>query len=86
MREWPKYLSYLLRLWRVSQTGASAAGDIWRASLESPHTGERWNFASLDELFDFLEAQINGPHQVETVDSAGPARPRRPAAIKARPE
>jgi len=28
---------------------------IWRASLESTRTGERRGFASLDELFDFLQ-------------------------------
>ena len=44
------YLAYMLRLWQVSNNGEP----IWRASLESPHTGERKGFASLDDLFDFL--------------------------------
>jgi len=48
------YLSYLLRLWRVGKENA-----VWRASLESPHTGERIGFASLDELFAFLRQQTN---------------------------
>jgi hypothetical protein len=48
------YLSYLLRLWRVSKEGA-----VWRASLESPQTGERIGFASLDELFAFLREQAD---------------------------
>ena len=48
------YLSYLLRLWRVDKEEA-----VWRASLESPLTGERIGFASLDALFDFLRQQIN---------------------------
>lgn len=47
------YQSYLLRMW--------LAGDkdkmVWRASLESPHSGERTNFATLEELFSFLERQ-----------------------------
>jgi hypothetical protein len=47
------YLSYLLRLW---QTGNDSER-IWRASLETPGSGERRGFASLRELFDFLEAQ-----------------------------
>lgn len=47
------YLSYLLRLWRVN--GEEKA--VWRASLESPHTGERNGFASLDALVDFLRGQ-----------------------------
>jgi hypothetical protein len=49
----PDYVSYLLRLWRASD----GEDTVWRASLESPHTGERKGFASLDELFDFLRQQ-----------------------------
>jgi hypothetical protein len=49
----PDYLSYLLRLRRVSGQQA-----IWRASLEDPHTGELHNFASLEEAVDFLQAQM----------------------------
>jgi len=49
------YRSYLLRVWRVS--GEETA--TWRASLESPHTGERWGFADLDELVAFLRRQID---------------------------
>ena len=45
------YKSYLLRLWRID----GEAGELWRASLESPITGERRGFASLHELFVFLE-------------------------------
>ena len=53
-----EYLSYLLRLWRVGTEMA-----VWRASLESPHGGGRIGFASLDELFAFLQQQTN--HDVE---------------------
>lgn len=48
----PNYLSYLVRLWG---TGKGA----WRASLESPMTGERHGFASLKDLFAFLQAQAD---------------------------
>lgn len=48
-----RYLSYLLRLWQTSD----GTKQIWRASLESPGTGERRGFASLEDLFDFLLAQ-----------------------------
>lgn len=44
------YLSYLLRLWREETNHMTA----WRASLESVQTGERHNFATLDELIVFL--------------------------------
>ncbi len=43
------YQSYLLRLWREND----GEGD-WRASLESPQTGERSGFASLGALFDHV--------------------------------
>ncbi len=47
------YVAYLLRLWR-SETDGEA---VWRASIESPRTGERRGFASLDQLFEFLREQ-----------------------------
>jgi hypothetical protein len=53
------YLSYLLRLWRVSgsEDGSGEEETVWRASLESSYTGERIGFASLEELFEFLRRQ-----------------------------
>jgi hypothetical protein len=45
-----EYLSYLLRLWRVS----NEQEPVWRASLKSSRSGESVSFASLEELFDFL--------------------------------
>jgi hypothetical protein len=44
------YLAYMLRLWQEP----GEAGIEWRAMLESPHTGERHGFASLEALFEFL--------------------------------
>ena len=55
-KEPPDYLSYLLRLWRVSEDKT-----VWRASLESSYTGERKGFADINDLFDFLQAQISTP-------------------------
>ena len=65
------YLSYLLRLWRVSgdeevallpftseESHRVEEKAVWRASLESVRTGERKVFASLDDLFDFLREQV----------------------------
>lgn len=48
-----EYVAYLLRLWRVRDKGRMG----WRASLESPHTGESHGFTSLDDLFLFLRQQ-----------------------------
>jgi len=50
------YASYLLRLWPIEDKGRL----VWRASLESPHSGERWGFASLDALFAFLRQETIG--------------------------
>jgi hypothetical protein len=51
MKKSLNYLSYLLRLWHE---GDSAP---WRASLEDAHTGERRNFARLQDLFRTLEEE-----------------------------
>jgi len=53
-----RYLSYLLRLWQTSDREER----VWRASLESPGTGERRGFAGLKELFDFLKGQTELPN------------------------
>ena len=55
------YVSYLLRLWRVSG-GAQpfVPGEaVWRASLEHPLTGERVGFATLDDLVEYLRNQVD---------------------------
>jgi hypothetical protein len=48
------YLAYLLRLWRTSDGEKT----LWRASLQSPNSAERYGFASLEELWDFVQAQV----------------------------
>jgi len=53
VRGGPDYWSYLLRLWLAHERGRP----VWRASLQSPHTGERVSFCTLDELFAFLRRQ-----------------------------
>jgi hypothetical protein len=58
------YHAYMLRLWRTRCHGRWE----WRASVESPHTGERQAFASLEQLFAFLS---------ERCDSQTPGTPRK---------
>ena len=65
-KEQPDYLSYLLRLWRVD--GEENA--VWRASLESPHTGERRGFAKLADLFTFLEEETGHVARGQTAPDA----------------
>ena len=55
IRQHRQYLSYLLRLWQASPGDPSGDPPVWRASLESPQAGARQGFASLHELFVFLE-------------------------------
>ena len=50
MSERVGYLAYMLRMWRVND----GENSVWRASVESPHTGERYGFANLEVLFVFL--------------------------------
>lgn len=49
------YLSYLLRLWETRD----GEKEVWRASLENPGSGERLGFASLEDLYCFLNAQTD---------------------------
>ncbi|NKQ34249.1 MAG: hypothetical protein HF973_01390 [Chloroflexi bacterium] len=49
------YLSYLLRLWRDDEDAP------WRAALEEPLTGTIHHFASLEQLYGYLEAQGKRP-------------------------
>jgi hypothetical protein len=49
----PRYVSYLLRLWQTESEGQL----VWRASLESPRTGARIGFLSLEGLYSFLEQE-----------------------------
>jgi hypothetical protein len=46
------YLAFLLRLRRESRAGP------WRATLANPHTGERHNFARLEQLYQFLDERL----------------------------
>jgi hypothetical protein len=48
------YRSYLLRLWQEIDHEA-----VWRSSLESAQTGERFYFASIRDLILFLLQQTS---------------------------
>jgi hypothetical protein len=65
-----RYLSYLLRLWQES--GGDAP--LWRASLEWPQSGDRQGFASLVDLFAFLEKEtgLSSPGSQRSDDTECP--------------
>ena len=59
-----RHASYLLRLWQAEDNGRI----IWRASLQSPDTGERLGFATLADLLGFLKEEY-GPVDRPKMDS-----------------
>jgi hypothetical protein len=64
-----RYLSYLLRMWQESGGDPSSGeGLLWRASLERPQSAERQTFASLEDLFSFLEDEARSG----SLDPEGP--------------
>lgn len=50
------YHAYLLRFWRDGEHTA------WRASLEDPHTGETFGFATVQRLYEFLDEVRGDPN------------------------
>lgn len=62
----PDYFAYLVRIWHVEDGGQ----DLWRASAQSPATGETLGFGSLEQLFAFLQAQAMGStdHPIDPLD------------------
>ena len=51
----PRYFSCLLRFWQTDD----GEQRVWRVSLEYPATGERHGFASLADLFAYLETETS---------------------------
>ena len=52
------YIAYLLRLWRADEMAGREVAGAWHASLESPQTGERIGFGSVEELFTYLRQEM----------------------------
>lgn len=59
--EKPQHISFLLRMWRVDESGCSS----WRASLEMPETGKRIGFANLEQLFIYLIDLGENRHDIQ---------------------
>lgn len=64
----PGYQAYTLRL----SPGGTAG--VWRVTLYSAQTGERWRFANLEQLHAFLCRAVAAAPACsnEPVESAGP--------------
>jgi hypothetical protein len=48
----PNYHAFLIRLWR------DETQQPWRAELVSPHTGEARRFATPEQLFNYVQQQM----------------------------
>ncbi len=68
-RKGQRYISYLLRLWRV----AGRAGPEWRASLQSVEGNETHGFGNLQELFAYLLAVAGQEGAAEEASDGPPA-------------
>ncbi|MDP9351470.1 MAG: hypothetical protein M3P51_08020 [Chloroflexota bacterium] len=60
-----RYISYLRRLWQVSD----GRQPVWRAMVEDPRSGEQRGFASPELLFAFLSDQMGRP--TDSADTEG---------------
>jgi hypothetical protein len=47
----------MLRYWEVRSDTPDCA-PVWRFSLEDPHSGDKFGFADLQALVEFLEAEL----------------------------
>lgn len=63
-----RYRSYLVRLWRSENDDTL----VWHASTEDTMTGERRNFAGIEQLFCFLEQQTREPQTGDTTPQSVP--------------
>jgi hypothetical protein len=62
IKEPSEYLSFLLRLWRVtSGVGPDPNGEgmVWRVSLQDTLTDDRISFANLEDLVAFLQRKMD---------------------------
>jgi hypothetical protein len=65
----PNYSAYVVRLWQESPD------TLWRASAQCAGTGEKLYFATLAELFVFLEAQTVATTTIMPEPPAGLSSP-----------
>jgi hypothetical protein len=52
-----EYASFLVRLWRETDTEAAVPAADWHSEVEHIQSGQCWSFCGLDELLGFLRQQ-----------------------------
>ncbi len=70
-RDPPRVRAYMLRYWQVRSDDPNCAA-VWRFSLEDPHNGDKFGFANLQALVEFLEAGLTSDCHEGSV-TRGPA-------------
>jgi len=55
----PSYRAFMLRCWEVRRSQADEPV-TWRFSLEDAHTGQKYGFADLEALLEFLTNDLAG--------------------------
>jgi hypothetical protein len=63
----PRYRSYLLVFWEERDREPQGP-QVWRFSLQDPHTGQRCGFASLEALAAALKQEMEGPDSAQRDD------------------
>ena len=58
MPDSPTYTSYLVRLWRESETEPPEMTTDWQGEVQHIQSGQRWSFSTLDELLGLLRRQV----------------------------
>jgi hypothetical protein len=57
----PTYASYLVRLWRESNTEPAEMTADWQGELQHIQSDQRWSFSTVDELLGLLRQQVEDP-------------------------
>jgi len=55
----PSYRTFLIRCWEERSQDPTLS-NVWRFSLEDPHTGRRRGFPSLEDVVTFLRRELAG--------------------------
>lgn len=66
------YTSYVLHVWHTNGQRSR------RATLQATATGQRYNFASFEALFAFLDAQFSVPPEHADADDGAVVPPEAP--------
>ena len=62
------YMSFLVRLWTTQHSPNGEGG--WCGEVEHVQSGNRWNFATLDEVLAFLQHTTGSTSQVKRADGS----------------